>query len=478
MEECLTNLTSGGVRRSWALATVCVGALMMVLDGTIVVIALPRAGTDLSFSPTGLVWVMNAYSITFAGFLLLSGRLGDLFGYRRIFLAGIILFTVASLGCGTARLPEMLIIGRAMQGLGGAAVSAVVYPICTDLFPEPDRRVKSFSILGFVYTVGGSIALLLGGLLTDLLGWHWIFLVNIPIGVAAYLLGSWTLPIDKVNAGQRHPDLFGASTVTAALLLFVYAIVGGEEWNSYGWLIPLAAAGAFLLAFVWIEVRSSDPIVPFRVLDARLMVTACLMIAILGTAMTTWYFLSTLYLYRVLLFRPLLVGASFLPANLVEGVTTLLLVPRLAKAFHVRSVLRVTVIIAALGIFAFATSRVHGTFLADVLPGTILLGVGVGIAYPTLLNFVMGEIKPEIAGLGSGIINTASLMGGALGVAILTRVATQQTDLLVSSGIDKLEALNAGYHCAFLWCGILTVSAALLSMGLPKSTPPTADLPP
>jgi EmrB/QacA subfamily drug resistance transporter len=454
--------------RWFALLVLCLGDLMIVLDTTIVNVALPSIQEDLGFSETSLAWVVNAYLLTFGGFLLLGGRLGDLFGHRRMFLIGITLFTAASVVCGLATTQGLLIGARAVQGLGGAVVSAVALSLIMGLFTEPGERAKAMGVFGFVMAGGGSIGVLLGGILTDVLNWHWIFLVNVPIGAVVYLLSLRLLPVERGPAGTERLDVAGAVTVTTSLMLAVYAIVNG---NGAGWTsaqtIGLLVASAVLLGlFLLIEARVPSPLMPLSLFRLRNLSTANGVGVLWAAAMFAWFFLSALYLQRVLGYSPLQVGLAFLPANLIMGAFSVGLSAKLVMRFGIKVPLATGLLLAAVGLVLFARAPVDGTFVVDVLPSMILLGFGAGMAFNPVLLAAMSDVEPSQSGLASGVVNTSFLMGGALGLAILASLAASRTDDQLASGADPLAALTSGYHAAFLVGALFAVAAAVLAATL------------
>ena len=458
----MTNLDS---RTRWlALLILCLGDLMIVLDVTIVGVALPSIRTDLGFSESSLAWVVNAYIIVFGGFLLLAGRLGDLFGHRRLFLVGISLFTVASLACGLATSQEMLVAARAIQGLGGAIVSAVALSLMMMLFTEPAERAKAMGIFGFVASGGGSIGVLLGGILTDVLDWHWIFLVNVPIGVAVVVLSLRLIPGVRVEAVAQRLDVAGAVTVTAALMIAVYAIVNGNEvgWLTLQTLGLLAVATGLLGAFLAIEARIPAPLMPLNLFRLRNLTFANVVGILWAAAMFAWFFLSALYLQLVLGYSPLEVGLAFLPGNVIMGVLSVAVSAKLVMRYGVRLPLSAGLGVAAVGLLLFARAPVDGNFVVDVLPSMILLGFGAGIAFNPVLFAAMSDVQPAEAGLASGIVNTAFMMGGALGLAVLASVAASRTETLTASGEGLPEALTGGYHTAFVLGAIFAAAAAAI----------------
>jgi len=460
-------------RTRWlALVVLCLGDLMIVLDTTIVNVALPSIRADLGFSETSLAWVVNAYLLTFGGFLLLGGRLGDLFGHRRLFLIGIVAFSAASLACGLATSEAFLVTARAVQGFGGAVVSAVALSLMMSLFTEPAERAKAMGVFGFVAAGGGSIGVLLGGILTDVLSWHWIFLVNVPIGAAVFVLSLRLLPGDRMLARGGRVDVAGAVTVTSALMLAVYAIVNGNEagWTSARTIGLLAAAGVLFASFLVIESRVAAPLVPLGLFRLRNVATANAVSVLWAAAMFAWFFLSALYLQLVLGYSPLQVGLAFLPANIIMGVLSVGVSAKLVMRYGLKRPLAAGLLCAAAGLVLFAQAPVDGGFALNVLPGMILLGLGAGIAFNPVLLAAMSDVAPEEAGLASGVVNTSFMMGGALGLAILASLAASRTESLVAGGDSPLEALNGGYQAAFLVGAAFAALAALVGLLLLRSS--------
>ena len=467
-------------RTRWlALLVLCCGDLMIVLDTTIVNVALPSIRQDLGFSETSLAWVVNAYLLTFGGFLLLGGRLGDLFGHRRLFVVGTSLFTAASLACGLATSQALLLGARAVQGLAGAVVSAVALSLIVTLFTEPGERAKAMGVFGFVAAGGGSIGVLLGGVLTDLLSWHWVFLVNLPVGIAVVALCVVLLPAGRVQAGARRLDVLGAVTVTASLMLAVYAIVNGNEagWASGRTLGLLGGAAALLAAFLVAESRVRAPLMPLGLFRLRNVATANVVGVLWAAAMFAWFFISALYLQLVLGYSPLEVGLAFLPANLIMATLSIGVSARLVMRFGIRAPLVTGLSLAAAGLALFARAPVDGGFAVDVLPGMLLLGVGAGMALNPVLLAAMGDVSPSQSGLASGVVNTAFMMGGALGLAILASLAASRTDGLLASGAEPLAALNGGYRAAFLAGALFAAGAAAVGAVLLRARRPAPGHP-
>lgn len=460
-----------GRQRWWALMVLCLGVLMIVLDTTIVNVALPSIREDLNFTETSLVWVVNAYMLTFGGFLLLGGRLGDLLGHRRMFLAGLVLFTVASLACGLARGQGLLIAARAAQGLGGAVVSAVSLSLIMNLFTEAGERARAMGVYGFVCAGGGSLGVLLGGLLTSKLSWHWIFLVNIPIGVAVYALCLRLLPAARGAAGGGKLDVAGALTVTASLMLAVYAVVNGNEagWTSAQSLGLLGAAALLMALFLAIEARVAEPLMPLALFRLRNVATANVVGVLWAAGMFAWFFVSALYMQLVLGYDAMQVGLAFLPANLIMAAFSLGLSAKLVMRFGIRGPLATGLLMAALGLALFARAPVDGHFAADVLPGMLLLGLGAGIAFNPMLLAAMSDVEPSQSGLASGVVNTAFMMGGALGLAVLASLAAARTAALAAAGAAPVAALAGGYRATFLAGAVIAAVAAALAAALVRS---------
>jgi len=451
--------------RWFALYVLCLGDLMIVLDVTIVGVALPSIRQDLGFSETSLAWVVNAYLLTFGGFLLLGGRLGDLFGHRRLFLIGTVLFTLASLACGLSSSQELLMGARAVQGLGAAVVSAVALSLMMTLFTTAADRAKAMGIFGFVASGGGSLGVLLGGILTDVLNWHWIFLVNVPVGVLVVALTFKLVPASQGAGEARRLDVAGAVTVTVALMLAVYAIVNGnmEGWTSLQTLGVLGAGVALLAVFLAIESKVHSPLVPLGLFKLRNVAVSNVVGVLWAAAMFAWFFLSALYLQLVLGYSPLQVGLAFLPGNVIMGILSVGLSAKLVLRYGFRPPLATGLLLAAVGLLLFARAPVDGSFVVDVLPSMILLGLGAGMAFNPVLLAAMSDVEPSEAGLASGVVNTSFMMGGALGLAVLASLAAARTEGA------SLAALTTGYHAAFFVGALFAVAAALIGGTLLRS---------
>jgi EmrB/QacA subfamily drug resistance transporter len=454
-------------RGRWlAFAILCLGNLMIVLDSTIVNVALPSVRADLGFSAAALAWVVNAYLLTFGGFLLLGGRLADIYGQRLLFLGGVVAFTVSSLACGLAPDRATLVVARAVQGLGGAVVSAVALSLIMILFPEGPGRVRAMGYFGFVMSGGGSIGVLLGGLITGSLNWRWVFLVNIPIGVGVFFAALRLVPKGGQEAGDRRLDIAGALTVTASLLAAVYAIIGAEQagWSSAQTLGLLAAAAVLMAAFLVIESRVGAPLVPLGLFKLRNLRIANLVAILWAAAMFAWFFLSALYLQQVLRYTPMQVGLAFLPADLIMGAFSYRLAAMTVERFGIRAPMAVGLAIAAVGLALFALAPVDGRFLIHVLPGMVLLGLGSGLAFNPVMLAATNDVEPRESGLASGVLNTAFMMGGALGLSILASLAAAVSRSFAHSQ-PAIDALNRGYQAAF-WAGAVCATVAALLGGI------------
>jgi EmrB/QacA subfamily drug resistance transporter len=450
-------------RTRWlALVILCVGDLMIVVDTTVVNVALPSIRNDLGFSQTSLAWVVNAYMLTFGGFLLLAGRFGDLFGHRRLFLGGTAAFTVASLLCGISTTKGTLVAARAVQGLGGAVVSAVAFSLIVVLFTEPSERAKAMGVFGFVMSGGGSIGVLAGGVLTDLAGWHWVFLVNLPIGVLVTVVGLRLLPAVHTGAERTRLDAPGAIAITGAMVLAVYAIVNGNSagWTSGQTLGLLGAALVVGTAFLAWEARVPAPLMPLGIFRHRNLSVANVVGVLWAASMFALFFLSALYLQLVLHYSPLQVGLAFLPGNLIMMAFSLGLSAKLVMRFGFRKPLAFGLAVAALALLWFARAPVHGSFVVDILPSMVLIGIGGGLAFNPVLMAAMSDVEHKDAGLASGITNTAFMMGGALGLAVLASAAAAHTRSLTASGHSAAAALTGGYHVAFLLGAVFALAAA------------------
>jgi EmrB/QacA subfamily drug resistance transporter len=436
--------------------------LMIVLDATIVNVALPSIQDDLGFSQSSLAWVVNAYLIAFGGLLLLAGRLGDLVGRRDVFLSGLVLFTAASLVCGLAQSEAMLIGARFVQGVGGAMTSAVILGMIVTMFPEPGEQAKAIGVYSFVASAGGSVGLLLGGVLTEAISWHWIFFVNLPIAIVTGLLSLRLLGRDPGAGISRGADVPGALLIVGSLMVGVYTIV---EASSYGWgsLHTLgfgAGAVALLAAFLAREATAANPLVPLGIFRSRNLSGANAIQALMVAGMFGLFFLGALYLQRVLGFTSLEVGLGFLPLTAIIGVLSLGFSARLNMRFGPRATLLPGLAFIAAGLALMSQVAVDGDYWSEVLPAMVLMGTGAGLSFPSIMTLAMGGVRPEEAGLASGLVNTTLQVGGAIGLAVLATLATNRTGTLAAGGQSSAEALTGGYHLAFI------VGAALLVVAI------------
>ena len=455
----------GSDRSRWpALYVLCMGMLMIVLDVTIVNVALPSIQEDLGFSTSSLAWVVNAYLIAFGGLLLLAGRLGDLIGRRRIFLAGIALFTSASLLCGVAQTAWWLVAARFVQGVGGAMTSAVILGMIVTMFSDAREQAKAIGVFAFVASAGGSVGLLAGGVLTQSINWHWIFFVNLPIGIATVLAARQLVP-DEPGIGLREgADVPGGVLITSALMLGVYTIVGPaakQGWGSASTLLFGAGSIALIVSFLARETRAASPLMPLRIFRSR-PVAAANAIQILSVAgMFGMFFLGALYLRRVLGYDALEIGLAFLPVTIAMGTLSIRYSERIFIALGARRALLagLTLVLAGLVVFAFAP--VHADYATQVAPSMLLLGLGAGTAFPALMNLAMSGATPQDAGIASGLVNTTAQVGGALGLAVLATLSTSRSNALSASGHPIASALTTGYHLAF-WVAAALVGCALI----------------
>jgi EmrB/QacA subfamily drug resistance transporter len=453
-------------RKRWlALVVLCLGELMIVLDTTIVGVALPTIREDLRFTEASLVWVVNAYMLTYGGFLLLGGRLGDLYGQRRLFVGGTLFFTAASLLCGLAQSQWLLVAARFAQGLGGAVVSSIALSLIMNLFTEAPERAKAMGVYGFVCAAGGSLGVLIGGLLTDGLSWHWIFLVNLPIGAAVCAFCVALLPDDRPQGVGQRLDVAGAVTITLSLMLAIYGIVNGNEagWTTAQTLGFLGAGVALFIVFVLIEAFAKEPLMPLGLFRLRNLSSASVIGALWSAAMFAWFFLSALYMQLVLGYSPMQVGLAFLPANLIMAAFSLGISAKMVMRFGNRLPLAVGLALAALGLALLAFSPVDGNFFLHVLPGMTVLGIGCGMALNPILLVAMSEVETGDSGLASGVVNTAFMIGGSLGLAVLASLSAARTESLLTAGAAMPAALHGGYQLSFVFGAIFAGIAALLS---------------
>ncbi len=455
-------------RSRWvALVTLCIGMLMIVLDGTVVNVALPVIQDDLGFTQSSLAWVVNAYLITFGGLLLLAGRMGDLISRRDVFLSGLVVFTVASLLCGLAQNEAMLIAARFVQGVGGAMTSAVILGMIVTMFPKPGEQAKAIGVFSFVAAAGGSVGLLAGGVLTQALSWHWIFFINIPIGIATGVMALRVLERDKGIGIGRQTDFAGAALVTAALMSGAYAIVGSAAEKGWGATSTLAfgAISLVLLAgFVAREATAKEPLVPLRIFRSRNVSGANVVQGASVAGLFGFFFLGVLYLQRILGYDALETGLAFLPTTIVIGALSLRFSEPLITRFGARTMLAPGLTVIAVGLALFVRAPIDGVYVRDVLPTCVLVGAGAGLCFPALATLAMSGATPEDAGLASGLINTSLQVGAALGLAVLATLSATHSDNLIAGGTDKTQALLSGYHLGFLIAAVLVVATLLVAI--------------
>jgi EmrB/QacA subfamily drug resistance transporter len=448
-------------RSRWlSLLILCTGFLLIVVDMTIVNVALPSIGRDLGFTPSGLAWVINAYLVAFAGLLLLAGRLADLVGSKRVFLLGLAVFTAASLACGLSTSQSILIAARFIQGVGGAASSAVILAMIVTMFPEPEEQTKAFGIFSFVASAGAAVGLVAGGVITQAVSWHWIFFVNVPIGVATALLAHRLLPSGQVVGLREGADVIGAALVTASLMLGVYAIVASS--GGIG-VLSIGLLGAFIVR----QARVSKPILPLRLFRSLKLSGANAVQALMSAAFLSFFFLASLDLERVLGYGPLALGLGFLPVALVMGCFSIRFAAGLVMRFGAFRVLVAGQLVVALALFSLALGPEQVVYVRDLLLPMALLGLGGGLTFPALTLIAMSDAPPADSGLSSGLLNTTGQVGGAIGLAVLTTVAAARSAALGASGHSATAALAGGYHTAWLVAaGIVLITIGITSVTL------------
>jgi EmrB/QacA subfamily drug resistance transporter len=431
---------------------------------TIVNVALPSIQRDLGYSQSGLAWVINAYLIAFGGFLLLAGRLGDLFGRKRVFLIGLAIFTCASVLCGLSFDPSMLIAARFIQGIGGAVSSAVILAMIVTLFPRPDEQAKAFGVFSFVASAGAAIGLLAGGLITQAVSWHWIFFVNLPIGVGTAVVAARLLPADRGIGVGKGADVLGAVLVTVALMLGVYAIVESSDYG-LGSLRTLglgALSLALLGAFVARQATARNPILPLRLFASRKVSAANIVQALMSSAFLGFFFMASLDLQRVLGYGPLEIGLAFLPVAVVMGLFSVRFSALLINRFGPLPILVSGQVVIAIALAWLGFGPTGSDYAVNLLVPLALLGLGGGLSFPSLTIIAMSDATPRDAGLASGLLNTTGQVGGALGLAILATLAGARSLSLVHDGLGSTAALSGGYHLAWLvGAGTIIVTLAL-----------------
>ncbi|MFI2425323.1 MFS transporter [Streptomyces sp. NPDC018955] len=451
----------------WAsLVVLCAGTLMTILDGNVVTVAMPAVQRDLGFSAPGLAWVVNAYLIPFGGLLLLAGRLGDLIGRKRMFTAGLSVFTAASVLCGVADDRAVLVAARAVQGVGGAMTSAVVLGMLVALFPEGREQARAIAVFSAVGAAGGALGTFLGGALTQTLGWHWIFLINLPIGIVALVAAVRVLAPDRPDAGAgaaRGADHLGAALVTGALMLTVYVIVGSGERSPGRTLSLSALAVALFVAFALRQSRAARPLLRLGLFRSRLLSGANVVQILMVATMYGFQFIGALYLQRVLGYGELATGMAFLPAPVAIGVLMLGLSARAIGRFGAYRVLLSGLALIVAGMALLSRAPVEGVYAVDVLPPMLLLAAGFAAAMPALTGLAMAGARGEDAGLASGLFNTTQVVGGALGLAVLSVLAASRTDGLLDGGGESVPAIAEGYQLAFRVATAVAVAAFALA---------------
>jgi EmrB/QacA subfamily drug resistance transporter len=458
--------------KNLALILLAMTQFVVVIDAAIVNVALPSIGAHLHFSRDDLSWVVNAYTLTFGGFLLLGGRLADLLGRRRMFMGGLVLFSLASFAGGLAQSEPWLITARAVQGLGAAIVSPAALSIITNTFAEGAERNRALGIWGAVAGAGGAAGVLLGGILTSGLSWRWVLFVNVPIGITAALLAPRFLAESRSEDGVKTFDFPGAVTVTAGLSLLVYAVVDAVNsgWGSTATILRLAGAAALLVAFVLIELRTRDPLMPFSIFRLRTLRGANIVGLLIGMSLFSMFFFISLYLQDVLGYSPIKTGISYLPLA-VGIIISAGVASQLVTRFGFKPPLIAGLLLIAAGLLWFAqVPGTGGSYWADILGPSLLAAVGLGFSFVPVTIAAVSGIKPHEAGLASGLINTSQQVGGALGLAILATVANSRTQDLFHSGVHTASiALTKGYDRAFLFGAGFAIAGAILAAVLISS---------
>jgi EmrB/QacA subfamily drug resistance transporter len=468
-------------RDRWlALIVLCLGVLPIMVDATIVNVVLSPIRESLGFTENSLVWVINAYTLVFGCFLLLGGRLGDLYGHRKLFLIGVALFTIGSLACGLSNTKSLLIGSRALQGFAGAVVTAVSLSLVMNIFTDRVERTKAIGAYSFVCAGGGSIGLLLGGMVASVLNWHWIFLINVPIGLVAYALCVSLLPkVHKVKV-QGRVDVWGATTVTASLMLATFAIVNGNEygWASARTLDLLACSVALVVVFVIIETVVSLPLVPLGIFRLRSFTISNIVGALWLAGGTTGFYTSALYMQVLLGYGSMRVGLASMPANAMCAIFALGVSAKLVTRFGIKMPLSTGLLLVTIGLALFSRVPLDGKVITDILPSMILLGIGAGVAFNPLMLAALSDVAPSEYGVASGIFNTSCVMGGALGLAILASLAAARTRDLIALGSNTHDAIAGGYRLALLVGAVCVGTGAVLCAAfLRENRQVTAHLP-
>jgi EmrB/QacA subfamily drug resistance transporter len=457
----LDRSASRADRRRWAaLITVCVGTLMIILDGTIVNVALPAIEADLKFSQSSLTWLVNAYLISYGSFLLIAGRLGDMFGRKRMFLWGLIVFVAASMLCGVSTNQETLIAGRFIQGIGGALASASVLAIIVTEFPKGAAQARAMGIYTFVAVAGGSIGLLLGGVLVQSLSWHWIFFINVPIGVATYLAG-----VRMIDESERHGigekiDYLGAALVTIGVAVGVYAIVGATDhgWTSLQTLGLGAISAALIAAFLVVEATIAHPIMPLRILRVRALMYSNVIRGALVVGMFATFFLGALYMERALGYDAIQIGFAFLPLTLIIGYMSLGTTAKLMERFGITRMVLSALPLVIVALVLLSTSDEHSSYFPHLFVIFALLGTGMGLAFAPLVTLSMRDVEERDAGLASGIVNVSMQLSGAFGLAVLSTLATDKTKSSIADGAPQAAAFVEGFQLACIVAAVVVTS--------------------
>ncbi len=479
-----TAVAREGAAKWMVLALACVGQFMVVLDVSIVLVALPSMQRDLGFSATQLQWVVNAYALTFGGFLMLGGRAADLFGRKRIFIMGLGLFAGASLVCAVSQNQQMLVGARALQGVGGAVLSPATLTILTTVFREPHERARALGIWSAMAAIGGASGALLGGILTDLLSWRWIFYINVPIAIGAIFVARFVLAESRLDDGRRSLDIFGSLTITGGMVALVYAVAGTDvhAWGSRSTIVPLAIAVALLASFVVVETKMARaPLVPFGLFRSRSLTSANISMFFVGGAMFAMWLFVSLYLQDVLRFSPLVTGLGFLPQTAAIAIAAQIsarLVPRIGP----RAPLLVGATLSAFGLFWLSYVSPNGTYVSDVLGGSTLATFGMGLAFTPMAFAATSGVSREQAGLASGVLNTSRQIGGAIALATLATLAAARTNTLLQGApnlglhasarrvaAQHAAALTAGYHRAFGVAAAVVIVGAAAGLLLPRA---------
>jgi EmrB/QacA subfamily drug resistance transporter len=443
------------------LVLVCIAQFMVILDATIVNVALPSIQHGLHFSATSLQWIVNAYALVFGGFLLLGGRASDLLGRQRLFIAGIVVFTAASLVNGLATSSSVLIGGRALQGLGAALVSPAALSIVTTTFAEGKERTRALGVWSAIAAGGGAVGLIVGGLLTETLSWRWIFFVNLPIGIAAALLSLRFIHNSKSDERPETADVAGAVTVTGGLLVLVYAIVKAQVygWGSGKTVGLFALAVALLVSFVIVELRSKAPLIRLGIFRMRSLTSSNVSMLLVASGIFSMFYFASIYLQEVVGYGPLKAGFAFLPFTfgIVIGAGAS---QSLISRIGIRATTAIGLSLGTIGLALFTQVTTQGNYLTQVFPGIAVMSIGMGLTFVPLTLLATTNVENQDAGLASGIFNTSQQIGGALGLAILSTLAASRTSHLSAQGVARPEALTRGFHVAF------AVGASFLAAGL------------